>query len=55
MTGKVKLALNIIILIPAAANCVLNFFGGNHGLSVIWGIVAVLNTVVVILDIKQRK
>lgn len=55
MADKIKIVLNIIILILAGVNCVLNIIGGNYGLSAIWGGVSILNTVAVILMLRQKK
>ena len=55
MNGKVSFILTIAIVVLSAANCVLNIIGGNYVLSVIWGIVAVLNIVAIVLKIKQKK
>ena len=55
MKDKVSLILTIAILVLSAANCILTIIGGNYVLSVIWGIVAVLNIISLVLKLKQKK
>lgn len=51
----ISVILTIAILILCAVNCVLYIMGGNYALAVIWGIIAVLNIVSIVLKTKQKK
>ncbi|WP_432649836.1 hypothetical protein [Huintestinicola sp.] len=55
MNDKVKFILTIVIIVLAAACSILNIIDGNYVLAVIWGAVAVLNIVSIVLKIKYKR
>lgn len=55
MNDKVKFILTLVILVLALACSILNMIGGNYFPAVIWGIVAVLNIISLVLTVKHRK
>lgn len=54
MNNKVKFILTIVIIVLALACSILNIIGGNYVLAVIWGVVAVLNIISIILILKKK-
>ena len=54
MKDKVKFILTIVIIVLALACSILNIIGGDYVLSVIWGAVAVLNIISIILILKKK-
>lgn len=54
MNNKVKFILTIVIIVLALACSILNIIGGDYVLSVIWGVVAVLNIISIILILKKK-
>ena len=54
MNNKVKFILTIVIIVLALACSILNIIGGDYVLSVIWGVVAVLNIISIILILKKE-
>ncbi|MGN0637554.1 MAG: hypothetical protein ACI4J0_04210 [Huintestinicola sp.] len=54
MDAKVSFILTLVIIVLSIANSILNIIGGNYGLSVIWGAVAVLNIISIVLRSKKR-
>lgn len=54
MNDKVKFILTIVIIVLALACSILNIIGGNYVLSVIWGAVAVLNIISIVLMLKEK-
>ena len=53
MNDKVKFILTIVIIVLSIACSMLNIIDGNYVLSVIWGIVAVLNVISIVLTLKK--
>lgn len=54
MNNKVKFIITIVIIVLALACSILNIIGGDYVLSVIWGVVAVLNIISIILILKKK-
>ena len=54
MNNKVKFILTIVIIVLAAACSIMSILGGNYVLSVIWGAVAVLNIISIVLTLKKK-
>ena len=54
MNNKVKFILTIVIIVLALACSILNIIDGNYVLAVIWGVVAVLNIISIILILKKK-
>ena len=54
MNDKIKFIFTIVIIVLALACSILNIIGENYVLSVIWGVVAVLNIISIVLTLKKK-